>query len=345
MLHKLGLTCGLTLLALTAHAHEAEDLYLHDLPVRPDVSADIHLRVYQNADLPCASGTLLAVHGATATARTLEPLALAALAAPGGGRPVCRVVTMDLPGHGDSPPPVGVTYGELTLEDYAAAVIGTLDRLPEEGIRPTTVVGHSMGGIVLQLTQQALVDQGTSLRDAFNVDHAVLLAPAIPASAPWTFRDSGAGAGLVQAFAVTDPVLGDIFAVPAELAPAVFFGDLQGGIASTAIPLEVMIAEAWLSPESMGAMSTMIGLAPYAASDVDAGIFADDRGTRLDLVAFEQDSTIFATDLVHLFPYLTGKSIEEPGFLLVPGPDAVHGMPQADPYGLLAAFEGHVALP
>jgi pimeloyl-ACP methyl ester carboxylesterase len=336
---------SLALTTAPALAQEAEDLLLDDIEVRHGVTADIHLTVYENADVPCRSGAILAVHGATATGNTLQPLALAALDTPFDGRPVCQVVTMDLPGHGGSPPPTGALFGDLTLEDYAAAVIGTLDRLDDEDLRPVTVVGHSMGGLVLQLTQQALLDQGSSLWNRFHVGHAILLAPAIPASSPWVFRDSGAGAGLVLTFAVNDPVLGDIFAVPPELAPAVFFGTLSGGIASTAIPVEQMLADGWIGSESMGAMSGMIGLPPYAASDVDAGLFADPLGTRLDLVAFEQDSTIFATDLELLFPHLTGKSIAEPGFLLVAGPDAVHGLPQADPYGLLDAFDGHVALP
>lgn len=52
-----------------------------------------------------------------------------------------RVVSFDLPGHGDDPmPPQSVT-----LEDYVNAVIA---RLEAEG-RPSVLVGHSMAGVVI----------------------------------------------------------------------------------------------------------------------------------------------------------------------------------------------------
>src|SRR5690606_1839093 len=149
MTHKLVSTLGLTLLSLTAassaHADTGEDLFLDGVHLRPGVTADIHLSVYQNTHVPCRSGTVLAIHGANSTAKSLEPFALELTQAPVDGRPVCRVITMDLPGHGLSSPPDGALFGELTLDDYATAVVDVLERLPDEGLRPHTIAGHSMG--------------------------------------------------------------------------------------------------------------------------------------------------------------------------------------------------------
>jgi pimeloyl-ACP methyl ester carboxylesterase len=58
-----------------------------------------------------------------------------------------RVVTVDLPGHGESPPPA-----EYTIEALAAEVAATAGRLD---VSRSVVVGHSLGAMVaLALTQQ-----------------------------------------------------------------------------------------------------------------------------------------------------------------------------------------------
>ncbi|MFP5332050.1 MAG: alpha/beta fold hydrolase, partial [Acidimicrobiia bacterium] len=54
-----------------------------------------------------------------------------------------RVVALDLPGHGRSAP--SKTH---TLENHAAAVVSVIEHL-EHG--PATVVGNSMGGLVVML--------------------------------------------------------------------------------------------------------------------------------------------------------------------------------------------------
>jgi pimeloyl-ACP methyl ester carboxylesterase len=52
-----------------------------------------------------------------------------------------RVVTLDLPGHGDDPTPPA----DVTLEDYVDRVVGVLVEEPD----PVVLVGHSMGGMVI----------------------------------------------------------------------------------------------------------------------------------------------------------------------------------------------------
>lgn len=102
---------------------------------------------------------LLLVHGAGGS-HLHWPEALRAL-------PGRRVLALDLPGHGQAPPP-----GEETIGGYAGTILGLLDAL---GIPRAVVAGHSMGGaIALTLAIEApdrvaglfLVGTGARLRVA-----------------------------------------------------------------------------------------------------------------------------------------------------------------------------------
>lgn len=345
---------GLTLLAVSAaspaYADHEKDIFIDEVEVRSGVTAEIHLRVYQNTEVPCQSSTVLAIHGAGSTAKSLEPLARELVQAPVKGRPVCRVVAMDLPGHGLSPIPNGALYGELALEDYAAAVLGVLERLPAVGIHPTTIVGHSMGGIVIQLSQQALVNRGTNLRTAFDIDHVVLLAPAIPAAVPYAFRDNPEGALIISLFMRDDPVRGQVIDLPPDVFRSMVFTTLDGTLAANATTLEEIAASGWISPESVTALGSLIGMAPYSPPEVEHGVFSRVSGTRLDMVAFEQDSLILASDLGPLFSYLTGEIVSPgfavgSGFVVIESEIATHGLPQVDPEYMLEAVDGFVAFP
>lgn len=54
----------------------------------------------------------------------------------------CRVVAVDLPGHGESP-----AQGETTLADYAARLAGVL-RIADAPEAPSVIAGHSMGAMI-----------------------------------------------------------------------------------------------------------------------------------------------------------------------------------------------------
>ncbi|MCB0044578.1 MAG: alpha/beta fold hydrolase [Caldilineaceae bacterium] len=60
--------------------------------------------------------------------------------------PQITVYALDLPGHGDAPGP-----GCTTIDGYADAVLAFLD---ENELPPAVLVGHSMGGAVVQMMAQ-----------------------------------------------------------------------------------------------------------------------------------------------------------------------------------------------
>jgi pimeloyl-ACP methyl ester carboxylesterase len=140
---------------------------------------------------------LLLVHGAGGThVHWPEPLRRL---------PGRRVIAVDLPGHGGSPPP-----GERAVPAYARRIVDLLDAL---GIPRVAVGGHSMGGaIALTLALDApervagllLVGTGARLR----VAPAIVQAWADPSraselaiAAAELFFGAGASPGLLRAFA------------------------------------------------------------------------------------------------------------------------------------------------
>jgi pimeloyl-ACP methyl ester carboxylesterase len=160
--------------ACFAAASEAEaaplvesSIVIDSVAVRPGVQTDVHLRVFANANKLCKSSrnAIFAIPGLMHTAATFRPLAQALFDDDLPGQPVCRIVAIDLPGHGESPAPRGALFGDLTADDYLAVILGSARRLRDDNhLRPRTLMGHGQGGMLVQMAQQALLEEGTSLR-------------------------------------------------------------------------------------------------------------------------------------------------------------------------------------
>jgi pimeloyl-ACP methyl ester carboxylesterase len=319
----------------------ARDVLLKHVELHPGVTADIHLRVLSRPGTGCGRNAMVAVHGSNTNASSLEDLGDALLASSDdGAERACRFIAVDLPGHGESSLPVGTLYGDLSLEDYAAAVLGTLDRLEDRGIHTTTLMGHSMGGGVVVLAQQSLVANGSSLRDAYDVRHVVLFAPAIwpPGISCAICQNTQLGA-IIGPFESDGPVLGPAL----QLSPAAFvaltWSRPDGTLAPDAPNAAQVDAAGGVSPESLTAIGNLLNTP--APLPVDSGIFGRDFGSKLNVVSFENDTVVLPTESEALHRHLTGESSDR-GWTRVDGANAVHGMPISDPVGMLAALEGRV---
>jgi pimeloyl-ACP methyl ester carboxylesterase len=310
------------------------EIVIEDVELRPGVTSDIALQVFVNQDHPCNGRTVLAVPGFAHTAATFEPLADAMFAGGAPGQVPCRVVAIDLPGHGDSPVPSGLPFGFLTLDDYVTAVLGALEGLEGEGVRVGSILAHSQGGLVVQMAQQRLVDQESSLRDAYNIREVTLLSPVPAAPTPWAF--AGPALGILGGFLADDPVLGPHFAVPDAAWGPVFFSDLAGGVSPNAPSAADVASLGYNAPEPLLAALQLVGaLGPRPA--VDEGIFGAGFGTTLRVVTLEQDQIVRPAEGAQLYAYLTGDGSGE-GFVQVSGPLSVHDMYLSDPEALLAAL-------
>jgi pimeloyl-ACP methyl ester carboxylesterase len=111
-------------------------------------------------------------------------------------------------------------FGDLTLDDYVTVLRNTLERLRGIGLRPQTLLGHSQGGLLIQMTQQALKSMGTDLYQQFNIQHVVLLASVGPQQILWAFVDNGTAAVLLQQFVTFDPALDVYINIPAAAWPS-----------------------------------------------------------------------------------------------------------------------------
>jgi pimeloyl-ACP methyl ester carboxylesterase len=306
---------------------------LSAVPIRPGVTADIHVRLYRSDDPACVGRTVLAVHGVAHAAASWEAFARRALAVGLGGQTVCTFAAFDLPGHGASGLPVGgPTFGNLSLADDVAVLLGVIPRLAALGAAPDTVIGHSQGGLLTQLAQKALIKGGSSLAQ-LGVTEAMLLTSVGPRQIPWEFVDSGAATPILLRFVRWSRPLGLHVRIPDAQWPSVFFLDLTGAVIAPPSPADVARFNA--REPSLSSLQ-LVGLG-LPRPGVPRGVFAPSLGTRLTVIGLENDTIIRPAEQVLLYEHLTGTPA---GFevITVRGATSVHDMYIADPDALLAAL-------
>lgn len=310
-------------------------IVLEDVLLRPGVTADVAVTVFVSEDRPCNGQTALAVPGFAHTAATFAPLAEAVFDSQPAGHASCRIAAIDMPGHGESGLPEGALFGDLTLQDYTAAALAALEQLPTHGVRPTTIIAHSQGALVVQLAQQQLVAGGSSLREEAGVRTVVLLAPVPSAEVYWAFADSGAAAGVIGGFLAADAARGAHVAIPDPAWPFVFFSNLYGVLAPDAPSAPTVVAEALNAPEPLASALQLVG-AFGSRLRVDAGIFSPAQGTALRVVTFEHDQLIRPSEGAAVYAHLTGDA-PSARVLAVDGEFAVHDLYVSDPEAVAPA--------
>jgi pimeloyl-ACP methyl ester carboxylesterase len=190
-----------------------------------------------------AGPPLVLVHGAGGSQRTW-PAVLREL-------PGRRVLCVDLPGHGEAPPP-----GERSVAGYAGALRAMLEAI---GVERAAVAGHSLGGAValaLALGDPArvagllLVGTGARLR----VAPALLEASADPARAAEVAEGMGAACcGSGATAEVRAGVERDVARTPAGVLHGDFTAcdafDVMGRLAEVRVPARVVVgAEDRMTP-------------------------------------------------------------------------------------------------
>ncbi|MCX4245568.1 alpha/beta fold hydrolase [Paraliomyxa miuraensis] len=312
---------------------------LEDVEFQPGVTVDVFVNVYGDLDVIDERSDLgscqLAVHGGVFAAASWRPYAEAL----GDGH--C-VLSADMPVRGNSGVPVGGQLGDLDLHDYVEALDEILTRLNDMDVEPKTILGHSMGGTLVQMLQQRLVNEGSSLEKRFDIDEAILVASDLPAEVPWALGDSGNLTGLIDAYAVDDPVHGLLFEIPVELWPAFYFTDLEGQVVPGALTPEEIEAGGFNAlGEPLQAIHQLNGTGGFGSRpSAGANLFLDD--TRLRVIAYEQDVYVQLAESETLYQHLTG---DEDSHCYVPvlGADTVHTLQFSNPQALvdaIAASEG-----
>lgn len=322
-------------------------IVIDSVPLRAGAETDVHLRVFTNTSKPCQSSgnAIVAIPGLMHTAATFRPIAQALFDNDLPGQPVCRIVALDLPGHGESPAPRGILFGDLTADDYATVLVESTRRLRDSSnLRPRTLLGHGLGGMLVQMAQQSLLEQGTSLRDDLHVDHVIILDSSIPAGLPWAAAESGIPGALVNLYGVSTPELGNFVDFSAEFWAKSFFTNMSSEIAPGAPSAAEAVALGYIAPEPLVAFDEICGVAPFARPEVDPGIFTPGLGTDLDLIVNEDDPHMRPEEYAALYEYLTGDETQA-RLVVAVGSGMVHSAHVSDPVGWLDQVLPFVSFP
>ena len=324
-----------------------------NVALRSTGSVRIHAGIYNNPHCKKGNVTVLAVHGLTEVGSMFEPLAKTVFADPTLKNVVKRVVAIDMPAHGLSSAPTlpsPLTFGELLIEDNVGVLISSIAYLCSIGKGPQIVIGHSMGGLALQAAQETLLAKNSSL-SKLGVSGAILMA-AVPARGTTWTRYPGAD---VSVYIVQDPKLGTIFKMPvAYCGLSGGFNTLTGAVIAAAPTPQTCIANNWMGPEPMAALTELTGTLAVNPDDqacqglcrpyVRAGAFAPKNGTTLTVLGFSQDILAPSVDQARLYTYLTGLKSNARNSLYRPvvAADAVHSMFVSNPAGMIGAIRSGI---
>jgi pimeloyl-ACP methyl ester carboxylesterase len=327
--------------AIANAAHPPPDLFLHGIVFRPDVTIDIHARVFVNPAHPSQGVTVLALHGLSHTANSWGPFVDSLFAHNPAGRKVGQVVALDMPGHGQSGVPVGLPLGDVTLDDYATILVRCLEALRDYKFHPRTVIAHSLGGLVVQMAQQQLLEQGTSLRRAFNIDNVVLLGTAAPSAVP---DDNSFWLPIIEMCHWFGWTVVPFPAFAIDWREGGLFRNFNGELIPGTPSLEEIVENGYIGAEPLAVLKQMTGYPPFERPAVHPGIFGQRSRTTLKLIAYEQDLFDNTLTAQGVYEYLT-RDLGLTQFFIVPGDNTAHSLHIADPGYLLESIAGRITFP
>lgn len=301
-----------------------------EVELGPDRPMTMHARMFYNPIANPDGAVMVGIPGGTRTSFNYRRLTQSMFSSSELKHEVRLFIALDKPGHGDSGLPPGEQLGDMTMEDNTAAVLASLEQISELGITIDAMIGHSMGGLVVQMVQRDLLAQGTSLRDEYGVESAILVASALPAAIP---HPNGAAqeAGF-EAF--TDPET-NVFYLPEVLWAGFHYTNVEGDLVDGAPTVEEIVTERYNSGESDTAIDQLL----IAQPSVPAGIFADSNGTEVAVIGFEYDFLLPPHVMRALYTHSTGEDPDalDSSYTPVVGVDALHDMLTFRPE---AAFPG-----
>jgi pimeloyl-ACP methyl ester carboxylesterase len=326
-------------------------ILIEDIEIEPGVTIDINLNVYVNEGASSwgNEGKIYAVEGMSHTANCWANLAEALFLHGNPGTEINEIFAIDMPGRGGSGIPEGspdFLYEDLFISHYLTIHRAVLSYLNSQGIYPTFIMGHSLGGLSVILLQEQLVQEGSSMRQ-YGIRNAICLAPAVPSPLPWGFLAGGAG-GLTP-FAIYTPELGLHLAIPYTVWPFIFFTN-QFYVAPNMVPGAPMppqvLANGYNSVEPGPLLFEMAGLTPpppypyKPRIDCEPDIFRPMHNVQLIIISDEYDKMMHPDEMEVLYEYLTGDE-SLTGYSMVPGEETCHDTHIADPEALVEVLNSN----
>jgi len=236
-----------------AYAAQAVSSKTIDIPVTVHGGkATTQALVYANA-AATGTGTILSVPGFNATGKIFANLTQALFADPATGPGVKQVITVDFPGHGGAAKPTGAKFGDLTIEDNAAALVQSLQALSAQSLSPGLIVGYGAGGLTVAVAQEQLLASGSSLAK-LGVKSVLLYAPTPSADSPWTMQPLAA---TINDFVKTSPADGAVYSVPDANWNRAAFTNKAGTVLANAPTGAQVTAGGYSAPEPAAVLSQL----------------------------------------------------------------------------------------
>lgn len=343
-------------------------LMIEDIEFQPGVTIDINVNVFvnENATNWANHGKIFAVEGMAHTANCWKPFAEELFLNGPQSAQLNEFYAIDMPGKGGSGLPEGLNSAgnaflldQMYLDDYLAVISGALNYLIDEhGVRPNTIMGHSMGGMEVILLQDKLIKRGSNMKKTFGIKNAILLAPAIPAPLDWAYINGGGSAALFNYVQYFTPEYGTILNIPYEVWPWVFFtntccyfppgnpfGYPPSMVPGAPTPLEVL-TNGYKGIEPAPILLQLSGTPippglpyPYKPRPAaEPGIFKPQHGVQLTIFSDEFDKMMTPEEEWTLYKYLTddkhGKC-----YLPVLGEETCHDTHISDPGALVELLD------
>ncbi len=328
---------GVLITAVTAMKAQADSTRKFRVLVKQGSSVEIQTDVLDNP-IPGPGKTVLMVHGLAHTGNSFRPLANELFNhSPSSGR-IKRILLLNMPNRGGSGIPQGhcqIPYGDLDLEDYSNILIQSLVYYNFYQIEPSSILAHSMGGLVVQLAQETLIQNRLSLR-GLGVNKVTLLGSSSPGDLPDPFLENGTGLYLLSLYTISDPIRGSIVSVDVGSFLNFFFTpDLNGSfVPGTPSPSDVMTL-GYKADEAYGAALQTLGTAnlrPHVRADA-----FKNKGTTLRVVFGSSDPFNSLIQQKALYFHLT-KDGTYSGVQVIDTPDAVHDQHISNPAAVAPAL-------
>lgn len=327
----------LSLILFFANSALADQTLFITAQIRANATASIKTEILTNPNLPSGGRTILIHHGLAHSGNAVKPLAQKIFADATLSAKVSNIVIINLPGRNGSPLPQGVLFGDLSMVDYASIFLSVLDGLNNQNIHVDSIVGHSMGAVVVELAQNKLLAQGKDLKTDYGIENVVLMAPSIPREIPWLISDSQLSTILALPNIRFSFSMGTFVDIPTLLWQNLWFTTRLYVIYSPTTPSIFDIQNlGYISKEAYQASAEVIGVLGYQRPSVGSGIFNVNKGINFRLVAFSEDRNASTSEERNLYRHVTNDPNDQ-RYTIVTRPDAVHDMLISSPQGLIDA--------
>lgn len=226
-----------------------------------------------------------------------------------------QIYILNMAGQRNSDYPKTYSYSNLSLDDYISTVQQLLDSIYSlQTIN--MILARGQGGLLIQLLQDSLVKEGSSLYSRFGIENTLLLSSYLPGNIEWQAADEGLLFQLSTLFSKSHKTLGPVLDIDPQNWQSIFFSDQMGKISPDAPSVNRITRGSLITYEPQKVITEVLGFNGNIRRQVDYGIFDIDYGTKLSVISLKNGKTSTAAEQQKLYLELTGDS-EQTNFNII----------------------------